>query len=124
RYYDGFMPYPERICIELVADGVGANPTAKALNYVSAVGGSGDSVTLRDEITGESFTVKPQIVVNAAGPWIDFANRAINRETHFIGGTKGSHIILDHPELYAATNESEMFFENNDGRIVLILPFV
>lgn len=124
RYYDGFMPYPERICIELVADGTGVNPAAKALNYVSAVGESGGSVTLCDEITGETFSVKPQIVVNAAGPWIDFANRAINRDTHFIGGTKGSHIILDHPELFAATNESEMFFENNDGRIVLILPFV
>lgn len=124
RYYDGFMPYPERICIELVADGVGANPKAKALNYVSADGADGDSVTLRDEITGEAFSVKPTIVVNAAGPWIDFANRAIKRDTHFIGGTKGSHIILNHPELYAATNGSEMFFENNDGRIVLILPFV
>jgi glycerol-3-phosphate dehydrogenase len=42
----------------------------------------------------------------------------------FIGGTKGSHLILDHPELYEACNGSEIFFENDDGRIVLIFPYV
>ena len=44
-------------------------------------------------------------------------------QRRFIGGTKGSHLILDHPELLEATRESEIFFENDDGRIVLILPF-
>lgn len=125
-YYDGFIPYPERFCVELVADGEAAHSGARALNYVSAVGvgAAGDTVTLRDELTGETVAVRPRVVVNAAGPWIDFANRALGRETRFIGGTKGSHLIVDHPELYAATNGSEIFFENNDGRIVLILPFV
>jgi glycerol-3-phosphate dehydrogenase len=42
--------------------------------------------------------------------------------THFIGGTKGSHLILDNPELRSAIGENEFFFENNDGRIVLIFP--
>ena len=39
-----------------------------------------------------------------------------------MGGTKGSHIVLDHPELLAATGGRELFFENSDGRIVLIYP--
>ena len=39
-----------------------------------------------------------------------------------MGGTKGSHIVLDHPELLAATGGRELFFENKDGRIVLIYP--
>ncbi len=39
-----------------------------------------------------------------------------------MGGTKGSHIVLDHPELLAATGGRELFFENADGRIVLIYP--
>ena len=68
--------------------------------------------------------MKPKIVINAAGPWIDFAMRAIGKETRFIGGTKGSHLILDNPELYAACNGGEFFFENDDGRIVLIMPYV
>jgi glycerol-3-phosphate dehydrogenase len=39
-----------------------------------------------------------------------------------MGGTKGSHIVLDHPELLAATGGREIFFEHEDGRIVLIYP--
>jgi glycerol-3-phosphate dehydrogenase len=39
-----------------------------------------------------------------------------------MGGTKGSHIVLDSPELLAACAGRELFFENSDGRIVLIYP--
>jgi len=39
-----------------------------------------------------------------------------------MGGTKGSHIVLDHEELLAATGGRELFFEHSDGRIVLIYP--
>lgn len=124
RYYDAWMPYPERICLELVQDAHAANPNAHALNYVSAAGANGDTVTLRDELTGETFSVKPTIVINAAGPWIDFAMQALGKPTQFIGGTKGSHLILDHPELFRACNGGEFFFENHDGRIVLILPYL
>jgi glycerol-3-phosphate dehydrogenase len=49
-------------------------------------------------------------------------NKKIGHATRFIGGTKGSHLVLDHPELRAAVGESEFFFENKDGRIVLIFP--
>lgn len=64
------------------------------------------------------------MVINAGGPWIDFINTAMDFKTDFIGGTKGSHIIVDHPELLEATGGSEIFFENDDGRIVLILPYL
>lgn len=123
-YYDAWMPYPERICLELILDAEAESTKAKALNYVKAVGAAGDFVTLRDEVSGEEFSVKPKIVVNAAGPWIDFANRSLNRETRFIGGTKGSHIVVDHPELHEATRGHELFFENKDGRICLIFPLL
>lgn len=124
NYYDAWMPSPERICLEQVLDAETLNPQARALNYCAAVAGQGDSVTLKDEITGERYTVKPRVVINAAGPWIDFANNALGQQTHMIGGTKGSHIIVDNPELHRATNGNEIFFENNDGRIVLIMPFM
>lgn len=123
-YYDGFMPTPERLCIELILDTEAAHPQAQALNYVSVGGANRDSVILRDELSGEEFPVKPAVVVNAAGPWIDLANRAMGAPTHFVGGTKGSHLVLDHPELRAAIGSHEFFFENQDGRIVLILPFL
>ena len=124
-YYDAWMPYPERICLELVLDAEASNADCRALNYVSAVAGGGDWVTLRDELSGECIRVKPRVVVNAAGPWIDFVNQRMGRgHQRWISGAKGSHLVLDHPELLAAIGESEFFFENEDGRIVLILPFL
>lgn len=124
HYYDGSMPSPERICIDLLTDVERDSPQARHLNYVSAVGAAGDTVTLRDETSGETLDVRPQIVINAAGPWIDLANQALGRETTFIGGTKGSHLVLDHPELRQAIGDNEFFFENNDGRITLIFPLL
>jgi glycerol-3-phosphate dehydrogenase len=123
-YYDAWMPYPERICIELIADAEAASPQAHAMNYMKVTGAEGNVVTLTDEITGETYTVQPNIVVNAAGPWIDFTNQALNNATQFIGGTKGSHLVVDHPELHAATQGHEMFFQNADGRITLFFPLI
>ncbi len=124
NYYDAWMPYPERICMEMVMDAEASNPNVHAINYVSLADGAGDTVTLKDELTGETFAIKPKVVINAAGPWIDLANRAIGEETQFIGGTKGSHILIDNPELHEILHGHEMFFENKDGRICLIFPLL
>jgi glycerol-3-phosphate dehydrogenase len=122
-YYDGAILRPERLAIELILDAESENPNAHALNYVSMIGGSEDTILLRDELTDETYDVRPQLVINAAGPWIDFTNRKLGLSTRFIGGTKGSHIIVKHDELRKAIGEHEFFFENEDGRIVLIYPF-
>ncbi|MFK7805857.1 MAG: glycerol-3-phosphate dehydrogenase/oxidase, partial [Anaerolineae bacterium] len=121
-YYDGSMRDAERIAIEVMLDGEKVNPEAHALNYVSAAAAEGNSVTLMDHETGDSFTVEPKVVINAAGPWIDFVNKALGKSSDFIGGTKGSHIVVDNPRLLEATKGREIFFENEDGRIVLIYP--
>ncbi len=121
-YYDAWMPYPERICLELILDAEAMSSKAHAVNYISAENGEGDVVVLRDHLSGATVEVKPKIVINAAGPWIDFANENVGHKTQFIGGTKGSHVIVDNPTLYEATRGHEMFFENDDGRITLFFP--
>lgn len=123
-YYDAWMPSPERLCIDLLSDSAAANEQAFALNYMPVTGGGGDTATITDSLSGDSLEIKPRVVINAGGPWIDFVNKAMDHQTRFIGGTKGSHLILDHPELYEAANGSEIFFENDDGRIVLIFPYI
>jgi glycerol-3-phosphate dehydrogenase len=122
-YYDGKISSPERLAVELILDAEAEGAHARAINYVSLVGAQGGNVTLRDELTGGTFAIQPRLILNAAGPWIDLANAAIGLESHYVGGTKGSHLVLDHPELRAAIGRNEYFFENQDGRIVLILPF-
>ncbi len=121
-YYDGAILQPERLGVELILDAEAENPGARALNYVSLVKGERDRITLRDELTGSTFDVKPQLVINAAGPWIDFANKSMGLSTRFIGGTKGSHLVIDNPALRQVIGDHEFFFENKDGRIVLIFP--
>jgi len=127
-YYDGAMPTPERICIDLLLD---AEEDAKIIrgramwvNYMRLIEASDNTVKLCDDFSGEIFSVRPRLVINATGPWIDFTNAAMGFKTHFIGGTKGSHIVLNHSELRSAINNNEFFFENYDGRIVLILPLM
>ncbi|MFJ4045089.1 FAD-dependent oxidoreductase [Microbacterium sp. NPDC089987] len=121
-YYDASMHDPERLALDVLQDGLAAHSGAVALNYVEAVGRTGDGVLLRDLETGTEFTVSADVVVNASGPWTDLTNDALGEETRFMGGTKGSHIVLDHPELLDATAGREIFFEHSDGRIVLIYP--
>ncbi len=122
-YYDAWVTHPERLCWELILEAETLSPKAKALNYVSAHNASGDFVTLRDEVSGEKFMIRPKVFINATGAWIDFTNHAVKRETQYIAGTKGSHLILDHPELFEATGGQMLYFENVDGRICIFFPF-
>jgi len=121
-YYDGAILQPERLAMDLILDAESENPNAHALNYVSMIVGNEDILMLRDELTDETYDVRPKLVINAAGPWIDFTNKKLGLSTRFIGGTKGSHIVVKHDELRNAIGDYEFFFENEDGRIVLIYP--
>jgi glycerol-3-phosphate dehydrogenase len=145
-YFDASVHNPERLTLDVLQDGekaglVKAGPagsTARASNYVSlqsmdrgvpaangnAAGnaGTGGTVQLRDELTGELFDFTADVIVNTTGAWVDLTNEAMGAASRFMGGTKGSHIVLDHPELLEACNGREIFFEHTDGRIVLIYP--
>ncbi len=122
-YYDGQILSPERFTVELVLDAEAEGPHARALNYVSLQGADSGKISLKDELSGETLHIQPKLIINAAGPWIDMANTSLGLSGHYIGGTKGSHLVLHHPELRAAIGNNEFFFENKDGRIVLIFPF-
>jgi glycerol-3-phosphate dehydrogenase len=121
-YYDASMHDPERLALDVLQDGRAAHPGAHALNYVEAIARDGENVVLRDRESGTEFTVRADVVVNTSGPWTDLTNGALGADTRYMGGTKGSHIVLDHPELLDATRGREIFFEHSDGRIVLIYP--
>lgn len=44
--------------------------------------------------------------------------------SRLIGGTKGSHILLDHPELVRSLNGHMIYFEADDGRICLVYDYL
>jgi len=123
-YYDGWVSYPERLCMELAFDAEAMSAKARALNYVSLQATADDAVTLRDELTGEQFTVRPKAVVNAAGAWIDSANSRLGHDSMLIAGTKGGHLLLDNDELLEALDGEMLFYETPEGRAVIALPWL
>ncbi|WP_404431693.1 glycerol-3-phosphate dehydrogenase/oxidase [Microbacterium lacus] len=122
-YWDASLHDPERLALDLLRDGHAAGgDRARAANYTAAVGADGGRVMLRDAESGDEFGFAASVIINASGPWTDLTNFGLGDPTSYMGGTKGSHIVLDNPELLAATGGRELFFEHKDGRIVLIYP--
>ncbi|GAA1945692.1 glycerol-3-phosphate dehydrogenase/oxidase [Microbacterium deminutum] len=122
-YWDASLHDPERLAIDVLRDGRAAGgERARAANYSAAVRVERGRVVVRDALTGAETPFAASVVINASGPWTDLTNLALGDPTDHMGGTKGSHIVLDNPELLAATGGRELFFENRDGRIVLIYP--
>lgn len=123
HYYDGQIAFPERLVLEtaLSAHQYGADIS----NYVEAVevlGGPAGvkGVTARDTLSGETFDIAASCVVNAAGPWVDQldAPHGIDRQ---IGGTTGTHIIVDP---FPGAPEACIYFEAKaDNRPILVIPW-
>ncbi|MBM7046454.1 MULTISPECIES: glycerol-3-phosphate dehydrogenase/oxidase [Rhizobium] len=122
-YYDAKISRPERLVYELVSDGLAANQKSLAANATTLVSATDGLLTFQRS-DGYAFSVKPKLVVNAAGPWIDHVNAALGAPSHLIGGTKGSHILLDHPELVRGLNGHMIYFEADDGRICLVYGYL
>ena len=124
EYWDGWVSHPERLNLELVLDALAAAPQAEALTYAAVEGFAGGAVTLRDATTGDTLRIAPRIVVNAAGAWIDRVNAPLGVNRRLIGGTKGSHLVIDHDGLRAALGGAMLYFEAPDGRTCIVFPFL
>jgi glycerol-3-phosphate dehydrogenase len=126
-YHDAWISYPERLGIELVLDTGRSAPDSIALNYAEiAVDGSGFVVT--DSETGVRYPVTAKTVVNATGAWLDeslaelVATDAVPDQ--LVAGTKGSHLVLDNPELYEALDGHMVYFDNSDGRVCVVFGYL
>ncbi|WP_245436226.1 glycerol-3-phosphate dehydrogenase/oxidase [Mesorhizobium tamadayense] len=122
-YYDAKISHPERLVLELILDGLQANAASAAANYTTLVTSANGLLTFRPE-SGRAFSVRPKLVVNAAGPWIDHVNDLLGAPSKMIGGTKGSHILLKHDELVRGLAGRMLYFEADDGRICLVYDYL
>ncbi|ETX30823.1 glycerol-3-phosphate dehydrogenase/oxidase [Roseivivax isoporae] len=121
-YHDAKVTAPERLVLELVQDGLALSPGSEALNWCAVTGMADGALRLQPQ-AGSARTVRTRVAVNAAGPWIDRVNAALGLDTRLIGGTKGAHVLLDHPELLRQLDGRMLYFEADDGRILLVVPF-
>ena len=125
-YYDGQSEYAERIAVENAISA--RNHGAVVLNYAKVErlimeGGNVTGVEFSDELNGGKYKVFAPVTVNVAGPWVDevlegLENRSENR---MIGGTKGSHIVVDP---FPGAPETALYVEaESDGRPYFIVPW-
>ncbi|PLK71824.1 glycerol-3-phosphate dehydrogenase [Rhizobium sp. TH135] len=126
-YYDAWISQPERLALELVLDTRSDAPQAIALNYAKLLR-IGDSYQLSAEGSNELIVVRPRMIVNATGAWIDQTITALSDGAapaeKTVTGTKGSHLILANDALYQALNGHMIFFENTDNRVCILFPYL
>ena len=124
-YYDAQVTFAERLVLEnvLAARAAGAEIlTYTEVTDIGVRGGKVASLAATDTLTGEETRLAPKVVVNAAGPWVDAVlGRTGARFPEFIGGTKGSHIIVSPFE--DAPRDAFYVEAQSDGRPFFILPW-
>jgi glycerol-3-phosphate dehydrogenase len=122
-YYDAKISHPERLVLELIEDGLTACATSAAGNYTTMTSASDGLLSFRTQ-NGRTFSIRPKLVVNGAGPWIDHVNTSLGAPSKMIGGTKGSHILLKNDELVRSLAGRMVYFEADDGRICLVFDYL
>jgi len=122
-YYEGRVTHGERLGLELVLDGLHANPSSQVAPYHTATPTASARFQLTDQLTGTTSDIEADYVINAGGAWIDHINHSLGLKTHYMGGSKGSHLIVDHPELFNALKGRMIYFGTADGRVNLAYPF-
>lgn len=123
-YFEGRITHAERLGLELVMDGLSANPGSALLTYARAeASGEPGRLAIVDQLTGEKQFVTADVVINAGGAWIDKVNAGLGITSCHMGGSKGSHLIVRNAELYAALEGRMIYFGTADGRVNLVYPF-
>ncbi len=123
-YYEGRVTHAERLGLELVLDGLAAQPESSLRTYTEVLGQPQQGTfTLKDTITGETSQVTADVVINASGAWIDKVNDSLGIASTYMGGSRGAHLIVKHEGLLRATQGRMMYFGCKDGRFNLLYPF-
>jgi len=124
RYYDAQVTFAERLVLEnlLAARAAGAEvKTYCEVHEICTCDGAVDNVVYIDR-KGERHEVSVASVVNAAGPWVDeVLKTAPNTPQRFVGGTKGSHIVVNAFE--GAPRDAFYVEAAEDGRPLFIIPW-
>lgn len=121
-YFEGHITHAERLGLELVQDGEAANPAARCETHVELTACEAGVLRWRRPL-GEVAEARAKVVVNAGGAWIDAVNARLGIESRLMGGSRGSHLIVDNPTLLRALDGRMVYFGTPDGRVNLLYPF-
>jgi len=123
-YYDAQVEFPERLVEANVRSAREFRAevfTHARVTSLAVEDGKVSGVGFIREDGLEQFT-EAAVVINAAGPWIDFVlERAPVESPKLIGGTKGSHLIV--PPFPSAPANAIYLEARSDGRPIFIIPW-
>lgn len=123
-YYDAQVEFPERLAAEnvLSAGEFGAEVlTHTRVTNLTVENGKVSGVEFVGE-DGQKRFAEADVVINAAGPWIDrVLECAPVKSPKLIGGTKGSHIVV---WPFPGAPANAIYLEaRSDGRPIFIIPW-
>lgn len=131
-FYERHMLDSERMVLAIIQSAKAAG--AEVFNYVSAQSflesdSSISGVEAKDELSGNTFSIKAKLTVNSAGPWIDNLNSTLknaDKAPSINGFAVGSHIVTrqlyDHAIAITTKHQSNAKIDRG-GRHVFIIPW-
>jgi len=112
-----------RLTIEIIK--TAAKQGACVVNYCEAIdfnykNGVIGGVNAKDILSADQFDITAQVVVNAAGPWVDTL-RDINKSKQGkrLHLTKGVHLVVSHDRFPV---KQAIYFDVEDGRMIFAIP--
>lgn len=126
-YFDAQIAWPERFVIALWDDARQASRQFQVdctLYTYATVSLAGDEALIRDAAGEELDSFSPSAIVNATGAWVDQTLAQLDIASPLLmGGTRGSHLVLDRRSLRDWLGDDGLYVEATDGRPVFILPW-
>ncbi len=122
-YYAEYRTDDARLTIENIKTSLQFG--AMALNYAQVVDfvykeGQVAGVQVKDNSSGDEFTIKSKYVISAAGPWVDelrgLNNSKKGKRLHL---TKGVHLVFPYEKLPV---KQSVYFDIPDGRMMFAIP--
>jgi glycerol-3-phosphate dehydrogenase len=120
RYWDAQCD-DARLTLANVRDA--ARHGALVANYAAVTGlesadGRCRGARVRDAITGEEFTARARVTINATGPWSDAVR---NDGNTLLRLTRGAHVAV--PRSRMGNGEAVTFLSPVDGRVMFVVPW-
>ncbi|NVK45795.1 MAG: glycerol-3-phosphate dehydrogenase/oxidase [Rhodobacteraceae bacterium] len=120
-YYDGQITQPEGLIFEMLGEALDQEAEVVALNHL-CWNLAQDQIVIEDRFGPERFALRPKVIVNATGAWIDRTNAELGGRTQYLRGIKGAHLVLDNADLHRRMNGNAYYFDDGTGRMVITLP--
>lgn len=123
-YFDGQFD-DARLLLNLLQTAV--EQGAAVLNYAEVFGlsktsGVVDGVRFQDAESGEIFTAKAKVVINAAGAFCDSVRKMSNEKSEkIIAPSQGVHLVFERK--FLPSESALMIPKTSDGRVLFAIPW-